>query len=271
MTAPLEIKKGNARIRIGYRSPGLTGKLSPDEKMKLCIECGMSIIEPQIAPKEFPTIDDAKAYKEAADKHGITITSAGILLPYQNEDDRDEVNAYGDYALEVTDVLGVDYLFTLVNHPPENIPHQETWDLVKSRLHSFVEKAKKKSIVVSLEPEWFLGSVERVVKMITEVDHENFQLINFDATNFFTNGSDPRDCVRDYHSRIINGHIKDGFYRTGKVGESKIGTGEVPWKEIFEVMLSTGKDYTMHIEHCGQPEQIKDATTFIRSVIDSIE
>ena len=102
---------------------------------------------------------------------------------------------------------------------------------------------------MSLEPEWFLGSVESVLKMIKEVDHDNFKLINFDATNFFTNGSDPRDCIRDHHACIKNGHIKDGFYRTNQKGESKIGDGEVPWRDIFECMLETGqKDRNLLLE-----------------------
>ena len=102
---------------------------------------------------------------------------------------------------------------------------------------------------MSLEPEWFLGSVESVLKMIKEVDHDNFKLINFDATNFFTNGSDPRDCIRDHHACIKNGHIKDGFYRTNQKGESIIGDGEVPWRDIFECMLETGqKDRNLLLE-----------------------
>ena len=270
MTQPLEISKGKSRIRIGYRSPGLSSSLNPDEKMLLCKDLGMSIIEPQISPNEFPTLKEAKAYREAADKHSITITSAGVFLPYGDPSNQDEVESYGNYALEVAEILGIDYMFTLVNYPPDDTPHSESWDLVKKGLHSFASKAQQVGIEVSLEPEWFLGSVERVVKMLKEVNHPNFKLINFDATNFFTNGSDPRDCIRDHHAIIRNGHIKDGFYRTNQKGETKVGEGEVPWSEIFEIMLKTGKEYTMHIEHCNTSEKVISAAKFMRGVIDSL-
>jgi sugar phosphate isomerase/epimerase len=267
----LELNKGNARIQVGYRSPGFSQTHSQEQKMELCQKHGMSIIEPQIAPNEMPDIETAIAYKEAADKYNIKITSAGIFVPYQIESKAQEVEEYGNFAIEVAKTLDIDYLFTLVNHPPEGIPHQQTWDLVKTRLHHFVSKAEQAGMVVSLEPEWFLGSVERVVKMIKEVDHKNFQMINFDATNFFTNGSDPRDCFNEHHSIIKNGHIKDGFYRTDVKGEAPVGEGEVPWKELFEIMLKNGGDYTMHIEHCRKEEQLESAVDYIRSVFDEIE
>jgi len=265
---PLEIIKNDARIRIGYRSPGLTGTLNPTQKMELCHELGMSVIEPQINAREFPTLADATAYKAAADDAGITITSAGILLPYSEPETEDD--GEGDAELDVAEALGIDYVFTLVKHPPEGIPHQTTWDLVVRRLGNFAEKAQRRGIRVALEPEWFLGSVERVVRMIGAVAHPNFQLINFDATNFFLNGSDPLDTIAAYGDQIVNGHIKDGFYQTNRRTECAIGEGELDWRAIFSAMLETGGDYTMHIEHCGKPEQVRAAAEVLTGFLKSL-
>ena len=270
MNSALTLKTEKARIRVGYRSPSLR-TLSPVEKMELCKSLGMEIIEPQIAPHELCDLKQAKEYRQAADRHGITITSAGILLPHQDPDATSAFIEDGDRAIEIAKILGIDNLFTLVRHPAEDVPHQESWDLVKQRLQTFAQKTQDQDIRLSLEPEWFLGSVERVVKMIREVDHPNFQLINFDATNFFTNGSDPSDCIRDHHHIIQNGHIKDGFYRTKNIKECPVGEGEVPWKDIFKTMLDVGHDVTMHIEHCGSADAVRKAATFVQNTFDEIQ
>lgn len=270
MKKPCEIIKGNSRIRIGYRSPGLSNNLNSDGKMELCRGLGMAVIEPQIVEREFPDLASAEKYKKSADKHGITICSAGILLPYSDPEATND-DCLGNFELQVAEMLQVDYVFTLVKHPPEGICHQESWDLVVSRLRLFIDKAREKGFRVALEPEWFLGSSERVVRMLKAVDRLNFQLINFDATNFYLNGSDPCDVIENYCDRIISGHIKDGYYQTNKRCESAIGDGEVEWRKIFALMLEKGGDYTMHIEHCNKPEQVIAAEKFIRAELDALK
>ncbi len=267
---PFEIKQGNARIRVGYRSPGLSGIMDADGKMKLCQKLGMSVIEPQISPKEFPGLDAVRAYKDAADRHGIEILTAGIMTPTTDPAADLEFDKTVDHALVCAGILDIDYLFVLAPHPPEGIPHQKSWDLAARRFRFFADKAEARDVRLALEPEWFLGTVERVANMIRDVNHPNFQHINFDPTNFFVRGSDPCDAVTLYGKRIINGHIKDGYYQTGKTHEAPVGMGELDDKKIFNALLAAGGDVTMHIEHCGQPEQVASAAVVIRSVFESL-
>lgn len=250
-----EFKKNKSSLSIGYRSPGLSDKLDPKGKMELCKELGMPVIEPQINPREFPDKDIVVQYRDAADDAKITIPSAGTFLAF-SDPEVTSLDREMDETIEMAKILGVPYIFTLVQHPPEKVPHQEGWDLSKDRLKDYAQRVQDAGIILALEPEWFLGSYERVSRMIKEVDHPNFQKINFDATNFFTNGSSPKEILEVAGNKILNGHIKDGFYRTNQRGEAPVGKGEVPWVQIFDSLSQLDGHRNLFIEHCGKPEQV---------------
>ena len=263
----LDVTKGKSSLSIGYRSPGLSKDLDPAAKMALCKELGMSVIEPQINPREFPDLESARNYRRAADEADIEIPSAGTFLDHSIPGaDLDEETKN---ILEIASILKVPYLFTLVQHPPEGIPHQESWDLTLNNLKNFSKRADDAGFKVALEPEWFLGSFERVMRMIEEVDHHNFEYINFDATNFFLNGSSPCEILEKAGDRISHGHIKDGFYRTQQRGEAPVGEGEVPWPEIFETLAGMEGHRYLQIEHCGTAEKVRAAAKAVVSFLEA--
>ena len=272
MTEALEIQRGSASIKVGIRSGQLP--LSQYEKMALCAargrKQGMRIIEPQIGSHEFPDLDAAKAYRQAADDADITITSAGFFTPFDDPSQKATCRKESEFCFNVAEILGVDYLFILFKNPPEGIPAKESWNFIRDAVYDFSEQAASRGIRISLQPEWYVGTTERVLKLIKDVDHPAFQLINYDPTNLFTHGSDPVDCMRDHYDRIINGHIKDGFYRTNQRHEAEIGKGEVPWQAIFECMLDTGQGFTMHLEHCKTVDEVEAGAAYVRKVFKDI-
>ena len=116
----------------------------------------------------------------------------------------------------------------------------------------------------------FVHTLERVERLMGLVDHPNFWL-NYDPTNYYVVGSDPLQVIERHADRIINGHIKDGVYRADEKGERPVGTGEVPYAEIFQARSSTRDlDIAMHIEHCNSVECVTEAAAHVKKVMASL-
>ena len=47
------------------------------------------------------------------------------------------------------------------------------------------------------------------------MDHPNLY-VNFDPTNYYLVGSDPLRVIERLSKRMINGHIKDGVYKSDR-------------------------------------------------------
>ena len=114
--------KDGASLSIGYRTPGLSKCLDAAGKMALARELGMSVVEPQIAEREFPDVDAVRAYREAADAAEIAIPSAGCWLPLTHGEARRELDGQISSALQHAAILGVPYVFLCAQHPPEGVP-----------------------------------------------------------------------------------------------------------------------------------------------------
>jgi sugar phosphate isomerase/epimerase len=256
-----------AVIEIGYRSPTLTGNLTYKEKMALAQELGMRYIEPQLVEREFPDDDSFREYRETADEYGIGIRTAGGFPALTDPAEEDKIPTFFADVSAKLKTLGAGYLFVCARWAPEGIPQSETWDLLVRNMKAALEILSDAGIRLAIEPEWFIGSAERVVRLLESVDDDAL-MVNYDPTNLYLNGSDPLPLIDGFGDRICSGHIKDGIYRTERKGEVPVGTGEIEYEEIFDRLLTLQKPVTMFIEHSKTAEEVKGAVKYLRRFIE---
>ena len=255
-------------IRFGYRTPGLR-ELSFRQKAQLAADLGLPVIE--VGRPEFASLDDCRELRDACGELGVAVTSVGGSMNLCDPALLEETTEQMEFALDACDVLGADIFFTRVMDPAPGVPQAETWEACASITRMACERTAARGIRFALEadPPCFVHTLERVERLLEMVDHPNFWL-NYDPTNYYVVGSDPLLVIERHAGRIINGHIKDAVYRSDEKGECPVGTGEVPYAEIFRALLDRNLDVAMHIEHCRTVECVTEAAAHVQAVLASL-
>lgn len=251
-------------IPLAFRSPGLRD-LSPTEKMQFAVDLGVKYIEPQCAPHEVADVAYATAMGEAAAAAGININSCGCVLelsdPSQNYLDRIQ------FAIDACKAMNCGYVFSTIFNPSEQEPQQVTWDRIIPRCREAVHMLDDNGIKLGIEPDSnnFIDAAERMEDLLDAVNDDRLY-VNFDACNFYINGSNPLRALKTFAGRIFSGHIKDGWYYGRNGSECPVGEGEVPWHDLLTAMDEMGLHCPMHVEHCNSVEKVTAAINHIRSV-----
>ena len=258
------------KIPVGYRTPGLSDELDPRGKMELAVELGMDVVEPQLNPRELADLDYARRLRAAADEHGVAMPSMGCELPLIDPRPERSLADIVAGAVEFAGVLGVNYLFARVMLSERFPGQQEAWGLLAQNGRQTAEALADHGIRLALEadPPCFVHTLERLERALDVINHENCYP-NFDPTNLYTVGSDPLAAIARFGTRIVSGHIKDGFFRgPDDHGEAAVGDGEMDYCAVFESMMKAGIAANMFIEHCRSSEQVRLAASHIRTVLD---
>jgi len=263
---------GGGRIDVGYRTPGLSKVLDARGKMELARELGMTVVEPQLVEREFASIDDAHAMAEATRAVGVRIASVGCEMPLTIPGATAELDERIEFALRHAQVLGATYVFSRVMAQPEGVDQRTAWRLLATNGRRVADRLGERGIkwAIEADPPCFVHTLERQRRALAEIAHENCYP-NFDPTNLYVAGSEPLDAVAEYGTRIVSGHIKDGYFASVKRhGEMPVGKGELDYEAIFARMLERGVRATMFIEHCNAPDQVRTAAAHIADVIERV-
>lgn len=269
--APLQIPVGCDAIRIGFRTPNLKRELDARGRVALARELGMTVIEPQCnADRDLGSVAEAEELRRAADAVGVAIPSVGCALPITAGTD-EEVGERLDAALAIGRALGVRLLLCGIPQPPPEVPQQATWALAIPRLRRIADACAGVGIRFAIEPDHgtFIHTLERLQRVVGEVGHPNCGA-NFDACNLYVGGSDPVAAVGQLAGRIASGHLKDGIFQTQRRGEVPMGTGEVPWRAIFQAMIRAGVACPMYLEHCETVAGVRAAAQHIAGVVAEV-
>ena len=258
-------------MRLGTSSP--LKHNSPDEWAQNQVKLGCGTVN-------FPLNcnDDEKkiiAYKEAAEKAGLTIAEVGI---WRNAlvSDPDERKANMDYCvnqLRLADFLGARCAVNVAGaFGPrwdggyrENFT-DEAWKKTVAMVQEIIDRANVKNTYFTLEPmPWMIPTgPQEYLRLIEAVDRDRFaihmDIINMinSADRYFNAVEFVDECASLLGNKIRSCHIKDVHLAeqyTIRLEECGPGDGEFPLRHYVEKMNQIDPDMPVILEHLNTDEQ----------------
>ena len=230
------------------------------------------------------------AYKEAAEKAGLTIAEVGI---WRNAlaSDPDERKANMDYCVEqlrLADFLNARCAVNVAGAfgpvwdggYKENFT-KEAWDATVSMVQKIIDRADVKNTYFTLEPmPWMVPTgPEEYVRLLEAVDRDRFA-VHMDVINMI-NSSDryfhPEEfvdkCADLLGRQIRSCHIKDvhldGRY-TIRLEECGPGDGEFPLRYYVSKMNETDPDMPVILEHLNSDEQYLEYLGYLKNELSGL-
>lgn len=258
-------------MRLGTSSPLMHG--SPEEWADNQIRLGCSAVV-------FPVQSDEPekkviAYKEAADKAGLTIAEVGI---WRNAlaADPDERKRNVDYC--VNQLRLADYLEArcAVNVAGSFGPiwgggykenySKEAWNATVSMVKEIIDRADVKSTYFTLEPmPWMIPSgPQEYLRLLDAVERDRFS-VHMDIINMISSAQryfNPKEfideCFDLLGDKIRSCHIKDVHLDrryTLRLEECGPGDGEFPLRYYSEKINKVDNDMPVILEHLDSDEE----------------
>ncbi len=257
-------------MRLGTSSP--LAHSTPEEWIANQIKLGCTTLVFPVQSNE--PEQKIIAYKEAADKAGLTIAEVGIWRNALSSDPA-ERKANMDYCVEqlrMADFIGARCCVNVAgafgpvwdggykaNFTDE--ARRATVEMVKE----IIDRADVKNTYFSLEPmPWMIPTgPDDYLKLIEEVDRDRFA-VHMDIINminsidrYFNSDEFTDECTEKLGSLIKSCHVKDVHLAsayTVRLEECAPGCGEFPLRHYAEKMSSLDPDMPMILEHLQTDE-----------------
>ena len=273
-------------MRLGTSSP--LRHNSPEEWAEKQIELGCSTVVFPVQSNEPES--RITAYKEAADKAGITIAEVGI---WRNAlaADPDERKANMDYCVEqlrLADFLGARCAVNVAGSfgriwdggYKENFT-QDAWDKTVTMVREVIDRANPKNTYFTLEPmPWMIPTGPKdYLKLIEDVDRDRFavhmDVINMinSADRYFHADEFIDECVDLLGDRIRSCHIKDVHLSSAytlRLEECGPGDGEFPLRHYAEKMNEIDSDMPVILEHLDSDEKYIMFMGYLREELNGL-
>ena len=273
-------------MRLGTSSPLRHG--SPEEwaANQIALGCRTVVFPVQSNEPEQKII----AYKEAADKAGLTIAEVGI---WRNAlaADPEERKKNRDYCVEqlrLADYLGARCAVNVAGaFGPrwdggfrENFT-REAWNETVTMVREIIDRADVKRTYFTLEPmPWMVPTgPKEYVRLLEAVDRDRFA-VHMDIINM-TNSADryfhPEElideCAELLGGQIRSCHIKDvhlGARYTLRLEECGPGDGEFPLRYYAEKMHELDPDMPVILEHLQTDEEYLHYMAYLKKELDGL-
>ena len=273
-------------MKLGTSSP--LRHLSPEEWAQNQVSLGCRAVV-------FPVQSDAdmsviKAYKEAADKHGLTIAEVGIWrnMLAADEDDRRANVDYAVAQLRLADIIGARCAVNVAGALGvrwdggyrENFS-AEAFGKTVAVIQEVIDRADVKNTYFTIEPmPWMIpSSPSEYIRLIEAVDRERFG-VHLDVINmvncperYFFGEKFIDECIDTLGGRIRSCHIKDVHLRgeyTFQLAECAPGMGEFPLRYYAERINALDGDMPMILEHLDTDEEYIRYFGYLRSELEGL-
>lgn len=146
-------------------------------------------------------------------------------------------------------------------------------DTVIAHVNDVIELAKPYGIQVVMEnystTTCPYATVDDIAYLLAQIPELHYVL---DCGNFWFNGSNVLEAAERFPERIAHVHLKDivtnpagALQIDGRAGDCvAIGSGEIPFDEIFATLKKSGYDKTMTIEINDAPEMYEKTKTSLQ-------
>ena len=273
-------------MRLGTSSP--LHHNSPEEwaANQIALGCRTVVFPVQSNEPEQKII----AYKEAADRAGLTIAEVGI---WRNAlaADPDERKRNRDYCVEqlrLADYLGARCAVNVAGaFGPrwdggyrENFT-KEAWDETVAMVRDIIDRADVKRTYFTLEPmPWMVPTgPKEYVRLLEAVDRDRFavhmDIINMinSAERYFRPEEFVDECAELLGGQIRSCHIKDVHMSekyTIRLEECGPGDGEFPLRYYAEKMHEIDPEMPVILEHLNTDEEYLRYLGYLRKELDGL-
>lgn len=258
-------------MRLGTSSP--LAHTSPDEWAANQIKLGCTTVVFPVQSNE--PEEKIIAYKEAADKAGLSIAEVGIWRNALSPDP-DEQKANMDYCVEQLRLADFLHARCAVNvagafGPIWDGAYKENfsdnaWKKTVSMVQEIIDRANPVNTFFTLEPmPWMIPTgPEDYLKLIDLVDRDRFavhmDIINMinSAERYFNPEEFVDECFDKLGSRIKSCHIKDVHLSeqfTLRLEECGPGDGEFPLRHYAKRINEADPDMPVILEHLNTDEE----------------
>ncbi len=273
-------------MRLGTSSP--LAHTSPKEWAQNQIKLGCTTV---VFPVQSSDPEDRIiAYKEAADKAGLSIAEVGI---WRNALSRDpeERKANLDYCVEqvrLADFLGARCAVNVAGAfgPRWDGGYRdnftdEAWKETVSMVQEIIDRANPKNTFFTLEPmPWMIPTgPKEYLKLLDLVDRDRFavhmDIINMisSAKRYFNPEEFLDECIELLGNRIKSCHIKDvhlGEQYTLRLEECGPGDGEFPLRYYAGRIDELDHDMPMILEHLNTDEEYTKYMGFLKEELNGL-
>lgn len=240
-----------------------------------------------VFPVDYLAGDDVvMAYKEAADKAGLTIAEVGV---WRNTlaADMDERQHWIDYAvcqLRMADKIGARCCVNVVGTPygprwdggyRDNFS-QELWGMAVEMIRQIIDKAQPTNTCFAIETmPWMIPcSPDEYLRLIRDVNRTQFG-VHLDVVNmintpkrYFFNDDFLRECFSKLKGRIVSCHLKDIRLKeeyTFQLEECACGDGSLDIDLYMRLATAENPQMPMIIEHLSTDEEYIASINYIQS------
>lgn len=230
------------------------------------------------------------AYKEAADKAGLSIAEVGIWRNALSTD-ATEKNANMDYCVEQVRLADFLHARCAVNVAGAFGPRwdggykenftDEAWKKTVSMVQEIIDRADPQNTFFTLEPmPWMIPTgPKEYLRLIELVDRDRFavhmDIINMisSAQRYFNPEEFIDECVDILGNRIKSCHIKDVHLDeryTLRLEECGPGDGEFPLRYYVERINELDSDMPVILEHLNTDEEYIKYMGYLREELNGL-
>ena len=171
--------------------------------------------------------------------------------------------------------LGADLIRVTAGQAHPAVGRKEGVEWAVHRLKSAVQFAKKYPIRLAYENHakpgaWKYTDFSHPTDIFLEIVDRTKDValgVNWDTANVIAYGDDPIPVLKKVVNRIVSVHAADTSTR-GQLNHVLLGTGLVPFKEMFEILHASGFDDWICMEEASFTGKsgVKTAADFVRRV-----
>jgi len=264
-------------LPVSYFQDIIEGKMSIKEWAEQGAEVGLDGIDLSILflkSKDPSYLDDVRRDVEAAHiRVAMVTTYPDFTHPDSNERMR-ELSKLQENIVAASR-LGADLVRVTAGQAHPTVKRSEGIEWAVQGLRSAVQFAKNYPIRLAYENHakpgaWKYIDFSHPTDIFLEIVDRTRDVslgVNWDTANVIAYGEDPVPVLRKVIKRIISVHAADTSTR-GQLNHVLLGTGLVPFKQMFEILHASGFDDWICMEEASFTGKtgVKSAAEFVRRV-----
>ena len=233
-----------------------------DTQFKVLEKLNIHYFEPRgIDGKNIADLTDQEVerLREKMAAHGIRVSSIGSPIgKVKLEEDLEAHFCQFQRVVEIAEKLDAKYIrmFSFYHEGGEWTSEERAQ--VLGQLRRMIAYAKERDVVLLHENEKDIygDTVDRCVDLMQELGCPHFRAV-FDPANFVQCGQDTKEGYDRLKNHIAYVHVKDAFFRDGRVVPAGAGDGNVAY--VLKNLFDRGYDGFLSLEpHLGSFEGLAD-------------